>query len=92
MLLPAANTQVNAYFNDDDLIKGAMDSMKAENLAIHTSNQDALVSTPDPNANAADLQTGSYFIQNLLGPNGTALTMVNDLDTALRSTERVKLS
>lgn len=92
MLLPAANTQINLYFDDDDLIKGAMDNMREENLAIYSSNRYAQVDTPDPNATAADLKTDSYFIQNLLGPNGTDSTMVYEVDTALASTARVRPS
>lgn len=88
-LLPAANTEIQNAFNDDETIKGAMDNMKSLNLQTYTSFNDSEVVTPDPNATNADQYTDSYFIENLLGPNGTADTMVNEVDEALQSTQQV---
>lgn len=73
-----------------------MEALKTVNLDIYNQQKDSTVLTPDPTATTAAITAGdpvppvdSYFIQTKLGPNGTDNTMINDIDTALRSTQRV---
>jgi len=57
------------------------------NLDLWNNNKDSKVFTPDPiatknamNANTAIPQIVPLFISSGLGPNGTADTMISDLD------------
>ena len=75
-----------------------MESMKQENVDLYNKNKDAQVISPNPattasavSGNTALPRVDSYFVQNYLGPNGTADTMVNAIDTALRKTQIVNI-
>lgn len=79
-LLNSTNSQINTYFNDNTDIKDAMSQMKADNKKLFTSNQDAMVNTPDPNPSPAALATDSWFIKTYLGPTtSTDMTMTRDI-------------
>jgi hypothetical protein len=65
--------------------------MKKATLDIYRNNKDSKVATPDPTRTASAAAgttpvTDSLFITSGMGPNGTANTMVTDIDTALRKT------
>lgn len=69
-----------------------MFTMKKANLDIYRNNNDSKVITPNPATTAATPIGGSLpkvdslFITTGLGPNGTANTMVDGIDRALRNT------
>lgn len=61
-----------------------MNELKNENLNIYNKNKDAKVVTPNPATTTTAVTGGqplpvvdSFFIQNYLGPNGTANTMTD---------------
>lgn len=79
-LLNSTNSQINTFFDDNTNIKDAMNLMKADNIKLHTNNQDALVATPDPYASASDQYIDSWFIKTKLGPTTSSnLTMTKDI-------------
>lgn len=66
------------------------------NLALYSDNQNSVVATPNPVTTAAANLAGTavptivpLFIQTSLGPNGTAGTMVTDIDSGLQVTQKV---
>lgn len=68
------------------------------NLALWTNNLNSVVLTPDPAATKSAMQAGTaiptivpQFIQQGLGPNGTAGTMISDIDAGFQITQKVKL-
>ena len=67
--------------------------MKQINVNIYSLNKDATLITPNPVTTKAALDNGlsyprieSRFITKGMGPNGTANTMVTDIDRGLRTT------
>lgn len=73
-----------------------MKAMLKANLDIYNNNKDAQVVTPNSATTSTAITGGtplplvnSVFIQNGLGPNGTANTMVTDIDIGLRTTQKV---
>lgn len=63
------------------------------NLNIYSNNKDAKLFTPNPITTKQALDNGldypmidSRFVQKGIGPNGTANTMVTDIDKGLRTT------
>ena len=73
--------------------------MENMNLDIYSNNQNAAVNTPDPVATYSALSAGNpaptvtpLFIAQGMGPNGTANTMVTDIDSGIKVTKKVKSS
>ena len=96
-LLSNASSKVSTYFNDNDTLTTLMETMKRENIDIYNKNKDSEVTTPNPTTTAASPSGSplptveSYFIENYLGPNGTANTMVDDIHNQLLNTQKVNL-
>jgi hypothetical protein len=68
-----------------------MATMLKANFDLYNNNRDAQVITPNSVTTASAVTGGnplplvnSVFIQTGLGPNGTANTMVTDIDVGLR--------
>jgi hypothetical protein len=66
------------------------------NLALYSNNKNSVVYTPNPTTTNTSQHTGTpiptitpLFIQQKLGPNGTAGTMVTDIDSGLQVTQQV---
>lgn len=64
------------------------------NLALWEDNKDSVVYTPNPTTTQNAFNTGTpiptivpLFIQSGLGPNGTADTMITDIDSSYESTK-----
>ena len=101
-LLTTASNEVNNNFkgsdgiSDDDWLIEDMEAMKKANLNLYSKNNDSKVTTPNPTTTASTpvgvaLPTvNSVFITTGLGPNGTANTMVTDIDSSIQITEKVK--
>ena len=97
-LLTTASSEVNKNFkgfnglSNDDWILDDMKTMKKVNLDMYKNNKDSKVTTPNPTTTAATPVgsslpvVDSLFVKTGLGPNGTANTMVTDIDVALRKT------
>jgi hypothetical protein len=71
--------------------------MNKANFDLYNNNRDAKVVTPNSVTTASAVTNkdplplvDSVFIQTGLGPNGTANTMVTDIDVGLRNTQKVK--
>lgn len=89
-LLTTASSEVNKNFkgadglSNDDWIVDDMEELKKANLDLYRNNKDSKLPSPNPNN---PLTVDSLFVSTGLGPNGTANTMVTDIDTSLRGTE-----
>lgn len=66
------------------------------NLALWTNNNQSVVYTPNPTTTKTAMTAGTpiptitpLFINTYLGPNGTANTMITDIDSAFRITQQV---
>jgi len=101
-LLTTASGEVNTYFkgadglSNDNWLVDDMTAMLQANLNVYNNNRDAQVITPNRDTTDAAIAgsnplplVDSVFIQTGLGPNGTANTMVNDIDIGLRTTKIV---
>ena len=95
-LLSAAVTQIQIYFPGDAWLVNSMNSMQTANIDIYNTYSTSQMITPDPGDTATAANAGqatplidSLFIKQGLGPNGTANTMVTDIDTGLRTTKIV---
>jgi hypothetical protein len=87
-LLGAAAASINANLLGNEWIETGMQTLQDMNLALWTNNQNSVVNSPDPANTAATIVP--LFIQQSLGPNGTANTMVSDIDAGLRVTQKVQ--
>jgi len=78
--------------SNNDWILNDMQTMKQANLNIYKNNNDSKVTTPNPTTTASTPVGSplpvidSLFVKTGLGPNGTANTMVTNIDSALRAT------
>ena len=95
-LLSAAVTQVQTYFPGDTWLADNMQTMKTNNLNIYKTYNASQLITPNPDTTSSAANAGqdtpridSRFIKTGMGPNGTANTMVTDIDLGLRTTEKV---
>jgi hypothetical protein len=86
-LISSTNTQIGLYFTGDDWLKNDMIVMRATNLGIYEENKNAQLITPNPFTTATALSGGfsipvvdSVFIKTGMGPNGTANTLVTEID------------
>lgn len=73
-----------------------MKAMQTANLDIYNTYKNSQMTTPNPDTTATAANAGqstplidSRFIKTGLGPNGTANTMVTDIDSGLRTTAKV---
>lgn len=97
-LLSAAVTQIQIYFPGDNWLIDSMKAMRNANLDIYNKYKSSQMTTPNPDATSTAANAGqstplidSRFIKTGLGPNGTANTMVTDIDSGLRTTSIVGL-
>lgn len=95
-LLSAAVTQIQIYFPGDSWLVDSMQAMQTANLNIYKTFKSSQLVTPNPDTTATAKNAGqstpmidSMFIKYGMGPNGTSNTMVNDIDTGLRTTKKV---
>ena len=95
-LLSAAVTQIQIYFPGDSWLVTSMQAMQTANLNFYEKYKNSQMVTPNPDTTATNLNANisvpmidSRFIRQGLGPNGTENTMVSDIDSALRATEKV---
>lgn len=96
-LLGAAASSINSNLLGNEWIVSGMQTLQDMNLALFYNNNNSFVYTPNPaTTKAANMNiTGHtpiptiapYFIQNKLGPNETAGTMVADIDSGFRVTQ-----
>lgn len=93
-LINSIRTQIGLYFTGDDWLKDDMIVMRSKNLDIYEKNKDAQLVTPNPFTTATALNGGfsipvvdSLFIKTGMGPNGTANTLVTEIDNGLRVTK-----
>ena len=92
-LLNSTATAANTQFSSNSWITTDFKAMENLNLNLYTNNMNSEVYSPDPIATTNALMTNSplptitpRFIQQGLGPNGTAGTLVSDIDSGLRET------
>jgi hypothetical protein len=97
-LLNGAASTINSSLMNNEWIITGMQKLEDMNLALWTNNQDSAVSTPNPATTATALNAGTTiptvvpkFIQQSLGPNGTANTMITDIDSGFQVTQKVQL-
>lgn len=95
-LLGAAAASINANLLGNEWIQTGMQKLQDMTLALYTNNQYSTVFTPNPITTATAYSASNsppaivpLFIQNSLGPNGTAGTMVSDIDAGLQVTQKV---
>ena len=86
-LLSAAVTQIGIYFPGDSFLINDMNSMQTANLDIYNTYKSSQMITPNPDTTSTAANAGqatplidSLFIKQGMGPNGTANTMVTDID------------
>jgi hypothetical protein len=99
-LLNSTANSSNTQFSNSTWITTDYKAMQNMNLNLYYNNINATVYSPDPIATTNALMPNTpnsslptivpRFIQSGLGPNGTAGTMVDDIDSGLRVTELVK--
>jgi len=96
-LLNSTANSSNTQFSNSFWITTDFKAMQNMNLNLYYNNNNATVYSPDPIATTNALMSNSSlptivpsFIQSGLGPNGTAGTMVHDIDSGLQVTELVK--
>lgn len=84
---------MSLYLSGDEWLLDQMNRMKQMNLDIYSHNKDAKLITPNPSTTKTAIDNGfgyptieSRFISKGMGPNGTANTMVTDIDRGLRTT------
>lgn len=97
-LLSAAVTQINTYFPGDSWLVDTRKAMQTANLKIYDTYKTSQMTTPNPDTTATAINAGqsiplidSRFIKTGMGPNGTANTMVTDIDSGIRTTQKVIL-
>lgn len=95
-LLSSAVTQMQIYFTADSWLVDTMTQMQQANLNIYKDYKSSQMITPNPsttqtaaNAQQSTPMIDSLFIKTKLGPNGTAGTMVSDIDSGLRTTAKL---
>ena len=98
-LLSAAVTQIQTYLPRSSLLMDSMQAMRTANLAIYNNFKSSQLVTPNPDTTATAANAGqstpmidSRFIKTGLGPNGTANTMVTDIESGLVTTKKVRIS
>lgn len=97
-LLNATAVTVTSQLSNNSWITDGYLTMENMNLNLYTNNMNSTVYTPDPAVTTSKMSLNQpiptitpKFIQQGLGPNGTANTMVTDIDSGLRITAVVYL-
>ena len=95
-LINSTAQTVSTSLSGNDWIIDGFNTLESMNLDLYTNNKDSVVKTPNPTTTYAAMTAPSTiptivprFIQQGLGPNGTANTMVNDIDSSYRVTKSV---
>lgn len=95
-LLSSAVTQIQIYFPGDEWLVNSLKAMQTANLNIYNNYKLSQLTTPNPSTTATAANAGqstprvdSRFIKTGMGPNGTAKTMVTDIDAGLQVTAKV---
>lgn len=84
--LDSAVTAINTYFTNNDWLVNDMANQQMSNINLFKRYRNNTLASPDPNST---LDINSVFLSSGLGPNGTSGTMVNEIDTTLRTTKRL---
>jgi uncharacterized membrane protein YciS (DUF1049 family) len=97
-LLNATALAINTSLVGNEWIKTSLRTLQEMNLNLWTNNNDSSVLSPNPwetdfaETNSLALpKITPEFIKYGLGPNGTAGTMISDIDATLQVTQRVKM-
>lgn len=97
-LLSAAVTQIEISFQGDAWLVDSRKAMQTANLKIYDKYASSQMITPNPDTTSTAINAGqsipqidSRFIKTGMGPNGTSNTMVTDIDSGLRTTQKVRL-
>lgn len=95
-LLSTASTAATANLSNNGWLVSSMAALQEQNINLYKDNYQSTVYSPNP----ADTQTAvsgnqplpvitPRFIASGLGPNGTANTMVTDIDSGLQVTKKI---
>ena len=91
--LSTASTAVSTDLSNNNWLLTSMAALKEENLKLYKNNFQSTVLSPNPVSTQAAIAGNNplptvtpLFISAGLGPNGTANTMVTDLDLGIRTT------
>ena len=91
--LTTASTAVSTDLSNNNWLLTGMAALKEENLKLYKNNYQWTVFSPNPittklaiSGNNALPTVTPLFISAGLGPNGTANTMVTDIDLGIRTT------
>lgn len=85
--LDSAVTSINSYFTNNDWLVTDLANQQLTNIDFFKTYRNNTLASPDPNST---VDINSVFLTTLLGPNGTTNTMVDDIDTSLRITKKVR--
>jgi hypothetical protein len=95
-LLNSTASAVITDLSSNSWILTGLAQLQNMNLNLWNNNQNSVVLSPDPVATQTAMSGGTplptitpNFILNGLGPNGTAGTMVTDIDLGLQTTQKV---
>ena len=95
--LDSAKTVVNNNLNGNTWILTDYYALENTNLDLWNKNHNSVVYSPNPTSTNTAMTAGTAlptivprFIQSGLGPNGTANTMVTDIDSGLKVTKGVR--
>lgn len=86
--LNSTATAVGNSFTSNDWIINDLSNQQLKNIELYKSYANNTLSSPDPNTTS---DINSVFIATGLGPNGTANTMVSDIDSSLQITKKVSI-
>lgn len=84
--LDSAATAIGTTFTSSSWLVDDLTGQQQANINLFKAYRNNTLATPDPNST---LDVNSVFLSSGLGPNGTSGTMVNDIDTTLRTTKRL---
>jgi type II secretory pathway pseudopilin PulG len=84
--LAGAQTAINTYFADNSWLANNTRSMQNANLNLYNNYNTSTLYNPDP---TQVVNITPYFIQSSLGPNGTAYTMVTNIDGGMQVTQKL---
>ena len=94
--ISTTSTAVSTDLSNNDWLSTSMQALKEQNIQLYKNNNESTVYSPNPSTtqtaisgNTALPTVTPLFISAGLGPNGTANTMVTDLDSGIRTTEVV---
>ena len=92
-LLSTASAAISSTLSGNEWLQDGMNTLKTMNLDLYNNNKDSTVVSPKASdvasaisGNAALPTVQPLFVQQGLGPNGTANTMVTDIDLNMQIT------